>query len=312
MKLLPACESGGIGRRTRLRIWRGNPWGFESPLSHQMLAVCGPAPYPASMEIGRAIVEKLSVYISAVIPGAAAIYVYYLANPSFFQPFLRPNAFGYATKVGIILIGAFAVGTSVTTFSNAFWGALGGAFGAIRVQMGPKWPQVPNSAPWRDPKWRKLALAYFGEHSPANTLPMTDLDFDLRVKATNTWLPEAERAAAVEELRRTRMRLASDDADWRQWYSQIEDLRKAEEKQDFEDVFSQTLRSSLQSTAIYLLISMVFVPSLRNWICGLICAGWLIVVTAEVFTALRGSSDPWNTWSIQLGFLTKKVITRNQ
>src|SRR5664279_6611244 len=32
------CESGGIGRRTRLRIWRGNPWGFESPLSHQLFA----------------------------------------------------------------------------------------------------------------------------------------------------------------------------------------------------------------------------------------------------------------------------------
>ena len=30
-----ACESGGIGRRTRLRIWRVKPWGFESPLSHQ-------------------------------------------------------------------------------------------------------------------------------------------------------------------------------------------------------------------------------------------------------------------------------------
>ena len=23
----------------RLRIWRGNPWGFESPLSHQQLTV---------------------------------------------------------------------------------------------------------------------------------------------------------------------------------------------------------------------------------------------------------------------------------
>src|SRR5574337_1153624 len=34
----PRRESGGIGRRTRLRIWRGNPWGFESPLSHQALA----------------------------------------------------------------------------------------------------------------------------------------------------------------------------------------------------------------------------------------------------------------------------------
>src|SRR5271169_807716 len=32
---LNSCESGGIGRRTRLRIWRGNPWGFDSPLSHQ-------------------------------------------------------------------------------------------------------------------------------------------------------------------------------------------------------------------------------------------------------------------------------------
>jgi hypothetical protein len=31
-----SCESGGIGRRTRLRIWRVKPWGFESPLSHQI------------------------------------------------------------------------------------------------------------------------------------------------------------------------------------------------------------------------------------------------------------------------------------
>src|SRR6266567_6184643 len=31
------CESGGIGRRTRLRIWRVKPWGFESPLSHQCI-----------------------------------------------------------------------------------------------------------------------------------------------------------------------------------------------------------------------------------------------------------------------------------
>jgi len=33
------CESGEIGRRTRFRSWRGNPWGFESPLSHHNLLV---------------------------------------------------------------------------------------------------------------------------------------------------------------------------------------------------------------------------------------------------------------------------------
>ena len=29
-------ESGGIGRRARLRIWYRKVWGFESPLSHQV------------------------------------------------------------------------------------------------------------------------------------------------------------------------------------------------------------------------------------------------------------------------------------
>src|SRR5262249_57921545 len=35
----PALSTSALGsdaRKTaRLRIWRGNPWGFESPLSHQ-------------------------------------------------------------------------------------------------------------------------------------------------------------------------------------------------------------------------------------------------------------------------------------
>jgi hypothetical protein len=29
------CEGGETGRRTRFRFWRGNPWGFNSPPSHQ-------------------------------------------------------------------------------------------------------------------------------------------------------------------------------------------------------------------------------------------------------------------------------------
>ena len=33
-KLLPICESGGTGIRAGFRILWGNPWGFESPLSH--------------------------------------------------------------------------------------------------------------------------------------------------------------------------------------------------------------------------------------------------------------------------------------
>ncbi len=36
--IMDASESGGIGRRARLRIWSRKGWGFESPLSHQQLS----------------------------------------------------------------------------------------------------------------------------------------------------------------------------------------------------------------------------------------------------------------------------------
>jgi hypothetical protein len=35
--LVISSESGGIGRRARLRIWYRKVWGFESPLSHQKI-----------------------------------------------------------------------------------------------------------------------------------------------------------------------------------------------------------------------------------------------------------------------------------
>src|SRR6185436_13732019 len=38
--LLGRRESGGIGRRARLRIWYREVWGFESPLSHPVLDSC--------------------------------------------------------------------------------------------------------------------------------------------------------------------------------------------------------------------------------------------------------------------------------
>jgi hypothetical protein len=50
-------ESGGTGRRTRLRIWRGDPWGFESPLSHHHLV-------PA---LGRSFLSEVNLAVMAEI-----------------------------------------------------------------------------------------------------------------------------------------------------------------------------------------------------------------------------------------------------
>jgi hypothetical protein len=77
-----------FGRRTGLRIRRGNPWGFESPLSHQGhtwplgAALCAPVPDIVS---GGEIMKNLVVMIVAagvfllLVPsfGTAQYYGYY-------------------------------------------------------------------------------------------------------------------------------------------------------------------------------------------------------------------------------------------
>ncbi len=35
------CGCGGIGRRTRLRIWRRKAWGFDSLHPHHLIVICG-------------------------------------------------------------------------------------------------------------------------------------------------------------------------------------------------------------------------------------------------------------------------------
>src|SRR5262249_4377282 len=55
-----SCESGGIGRRTRLRIWRVKPWGFESPLSHQTILVRSRPLSPRSWQIPFALDARRS------------------------------------------------------------------------------------------------------------------------------------------------------------------------------------------------------------------------------------------------------------
>ena len=65
-------ESGGIGRRTRLRIWRGNPWGFESPLSHQKLT--RPVPVdPQQLQLRRELPDDAEAIGAAKVGGAIKV-----------------------------------------------------------------------------------------------------------------------------------------------------------------------------------------------------------------------------------------------
>src|SRR5690606_38597788 len=67
----PGCrlgESGGIGRRAGLRIQWGNPWEFESPLSHHIFTRRGGLRSSARTVMNAATSKSLDVSVEAM-PG---------------------------------------------------------------------------------------------------------------------------------------------------------------------------------------------------------------------------------------------------
>ena len=62
-----SCGRGEIGRRTRLRIWRGNPWEFKSPRPHHQHSNSPQLPRNlqpsvcAFVAVNRTLVEQVSL-----------------------------------------------------------------------------------------------------------------------------------------------------------------------------------------------------------------------------------------------------------
>lgn len=255
------------------------------------------------MEIERLPLDKLSYFVAGIVPGSTAIYVYYLSNPGAFHDFLMPNAFGYGTKLGIALGVSFVIGHTLTRFLNAFLGAIGGMIGAFLASKEPKGPFVPQTAPWRDPKWRKLAIRYLGDHSPADTVPNPDSSANAAIDSRTLVDP------AQYKLLQDRIGLASNDHEWSQWYKQLDRQRLAEQKVGFTEVFAGGLATNIQATALYMLVSMAFVPVVRNWICICFCCISIPTLVAESYVEIRKATDPWNTWADQFDFLAHKALT---
>jgi hypothetical protein len=259
------------------------------------------------MDPAKLPIDKLAFFVASIIPGATAIYVYNVANPTAFHRFLVADELGYGAKVAIAVGLCFVIGNTLTTFVASGFGAVyGGAMPIITAKL-PKWPDIPQTAPWRDPKWRKLAMKYLGQHAPADTTPILDDDFQVRLK-TLRLLPEDQHLVARLELTQLRNKLAADDSDWRQWYIQINRRQKEESKPDFTGTFAEGLKANLEATGIYLLISLILVPGIRNWMIITFSVGWCLKIVAETFVVTKGSMDPWESWSDQIAFLSRKAL----
>jgi hypothetical protein len=260
------------------------------------------------MELGKIQIEKVFSFIAAIIPGSVTIYVYYLANPHAFTALRGFDHFGYATKISIALTLAFVIGNSLQMFLYAMGYAIGEVFTSRKLD---KQPLRLMTAPWRDPGWRKLAAPYLGEHTPNDTLPMSDVTYDLRLKMLED-LSEVDKLMAKTNLLIERASLDSDDNDWKMWYLQLNKQREAHRKWDVAQYVHGGLKDSFHAIAIYLTISMLFVPGVRNWMTFLFCGVWLFLMYAEVSVSLSKAVDPWSTSSQQIEFLANKALARGK
>jgi hypothetical protein len=257
------------------------------------------------MELSKYPLEKVFFFVAGIIPGLVALLIYHFAVPGSFEWFFSMGFLGYKTKLGIILLTAFVLGNSMTTFLNAILGAAGGVLGAIHAQQPFKPAHSYDIAPWRDQLWRSTLKKRLGEQSPADTLLLRDDLFNMKRESLNL-LPEIERPAALSGLNIERLESEMNDGKWSQWYDHYHHIvLTSRERWDVQSHVFHGLNFNLETTALYALVSSALVPGLRHWWCILPASLWTLLLAAQQYNDVRRYRDKWSTLSAQIEYISK-------
>jgi hypothetical protein len=116
---------------------------------------------------------KAFPFLASVLPGFSLLYLFEAANPGTIRWYFSVNFLGYRTEVSLLLFVSFLLGYSLNKFLAAFYGAIGGVWGATRgIPMFDRHPYELTVAPWRDKKWRAAYSRRFAGDLPQD-LTMT-------------------------------------------------------------------------------------------------------------------------------------------
>jgi hypothetical protein len=260
------------------------------------------------MDLTKYPLEKFFYFLAGVIPGFVALLIYRLAVPGAFAWFFALGFLGYRTKLSLILLAAFVIGNTLTTFLSALLGAIGGAYGgAIRAIR----PYVPPSsfqiAPWRDPRWRLVLKKRLGADAPNDTQFMTNDIYALRRKAINQ-MPSVEGLPAFVALDYERTTNHIEDSDWARWYDHYHERMISDEiGQDLTAYLRGSLNFNFETTALYVLVSATLIPSLRQWWYLTPAFGWLMLFIAYEYRGFLRATDKWQTLTDQIKYLSKET-----
>lgn len=255
------------------------------------------------MDFSKYPLEKFFYFLAGVIPGFVALLILQLATPGRFGWFFGLGFLGYRTKLSLIVLAAFVVGNSLTTFLSAFLGAIGGAWGSV-LGMRPYRPSASyDAAPWRDPRWRSVLRNRIGTQAPNNTPFIWQALYDLRCRQVNL-IPAEEQPAALAALNQEKIQSDMNDSEWELWYDHYHRIVLQPNNPDPVLYVRRGLNFNLETTALYVLISAAVVPSLREWWCILPTCLWVALLVAEEYSSVKRFMDKWSTLSDQIRYLS--------
>jgi len=257
------------------------------------------------MDLSKYPLEKFFFFMAGIIPGFVALLIFQLAAPGSFGWFFGLGFLGYKTKLSLILLTAFVIGNSLTTFLSSILGALGGLIGQRESKKPYQPPHALPVAPWRDILWRAALGQRLGVQAPNDTTLVSDALYNLRQEQLK-FLPEADRGVAQINLDRERLDTQMEDSKWAQWYDHYHRrVLTARSEWDFQRYVQHGLVFNLETAAVYTILSATVVPAVRHWWIIVPASIWTVLLAAKQYSDVSDFRDPWATLAKQIEYLYK-------
>lgn len=247
--------------------------------------------------------EKLVYFAASLIPGFAALLIYWSDTSTRLDGFIR-LPLGYATKIWLVVLAAFVVGQTITGVLRAVADDLGFWIGkTIATVIPTKFSFEHESAPWRDAEWRTAVKRRLGDAAPRDsellTIPMYRLKLELA-----GFLSDQEKAAEGMKLFRQRAETVIDDMKWQGVYRHYHQRLLQPDAEDISLHIRSGLTYNFLAAAGYLLIAACFVPSVRHWWCVAPACAWVFIVVAETVGQYARLNTLWTTLQEQITYLS--------
>lgn len=260
------------------------------------------------MDISKYPLERVFHLAAGVIPGAVALLIFGVSHPSAFDAFFGSVFLGYRTKLAIVLAVALVIGNTMTAFLQFLVRIVSRGVGTVLGTRLYRPARPDEAAPWRNETWRALLRRQIGVATPRDTQPMSQREYDVQLLVIQL-RPESEREAARVALQNQRVDRISDDVEWQRWYERYQDIVLQQSDDDFESYVRTGLRSNLQATALYILLSSAVVCQVRHWWWILPACVWVLLLIDEIYGLFRQLMNRWSMFDRVVMLLSRSSPT---